>query len=132
MPDQGGIEGEIFFKCDSEDLTSKEPSLSVVAVPLDDTNNGMFIRAGLIRIQVTRAQVNDNDLDSATFGPCSGYLTVYPGYVSKRMEPPQYNIRTYWIVWCELYRDEENYFITCRYDRSSLGESTDFDWGLIG
>lgn len=132
MPDSGGIEAAIYWESDAGDISSREPSMEIVAVPIDEDNEAIEVQGGLIRIQVKRSKVNDNDLDYAKLNWCSGYLIVYPGYISKQMEPPKDNVRTYWIEWCTLRRDEEDYFITMRYTGYYLGASPDFFWGRFG
>lgn len=129
MPDPGAIEASFYWKSSSSDLTDRDPSLDVVAIPLDEDKEALIVQGGYIRMQIERAKVNDNDLDKAVFGLCAGSITVYPGYTSKKMEPPKFNVRTYPVSWCILYNDEKYYYITAKVEASRLGEDIDYFWG---
>lgn len=132
MTDKGGVELNIRWKSSSSDLEQKSPSLSVVAIPLSIDAEALAIQGYALELQVNKTHVNDNDLDSVIMGDCSGYITVYPGYVSKRMEPPPFNVRTYPITWSIFYRDDENYFIYAKLGPYVLGEDLQYFWGRFG
>lgn len=127
--DLGGVEAAFYWASTSTDLTDRDPSLEVVAIPVNVDEEALVVQGGFVRMQITRAKVNDNDLDQAVFGRCSGYITVYPGYISKQQEPPTSNIRTYTVDWCVVYRDEKFYYITASVRPFVLGEDLQFFWG---
>lgn len=132
MPDPGAVEAYFYWKTTSQDLTDRDPSLEVVAIPVDEDTEALIVQGGYIRIQLTRAKVNDNDLEKAVFGACAGCITVYPGYTSKEMEIPKFNVKTYPVRWSCVYRDEKYYYITASVDAPRLGDDVDFFWGTFG
>lgn len=127
--DLGGVEAAFYWASTTGDLTDRDPSLEVVAIPVDVDEEALVVQGGLLRMQILKTKINDNDLDQATFGRCTGYITVYPGYVSKRQEPPSSNIRTYTCDWCVIYRDEKYYYISASVRDYVLGEDLQFFWG---
>lgn len=135
MSDPGGIELYLFWK-PKEDLTRK-PNLEVVAVPfvIDQEANALLARGGFIQLQVLNKYVNDEDLDYTDFGECTGYMTIYPGYVSKHMEIPTFNVRSYFIDWaCVTIADKErsSFTVTMHSSGNILGHSDDYFWGRFG
>lgn len=135
MGDLGGI--ELYLYWGSDDL-NKKPNFEVVAVPFvtDVEANALLVKGNFGQLQILNKYVNDDDLDKANFSsPCSGYLVVYPGYVSKEMEPPLLSAKTYSISWASVYiADEErsSFTITMHFDAVSGGDFDDFFWGRFG
>lgn len=135
MSAPGAVELSLYWK-PSSDL-GRNPSLEVIAIPLevDDEANALLARGGFIQLQVLNKYVNDSDLDQSTLGECAGYITVYPGYTSKKKEPPQGNIRTYFVNWASVYiMDEERskFTITMFSPYHQLGDDDNYFWGRFG
>lgn len=135
MSDPGGIELYLYWA--SDDL-NKKPNFEVVAVPfiVGSEANALLVKGNFAQLQILNKYVNDDDLDKAMVGnPCSGYLVVYPGYVSKRMEPPKDGVKTYSVSWASIYiADEErsSFTITMHVDRVEVGDFDDTFWGRFG
>lgn len=134
MSDPGGLELSLFLA--STDL-NKKPTLEVVAVPFvtDSEANALFVRGNFAEMQILNKYVNDDDLDAAKLGPCTGYLTVYPGYVSKRMEPPTSGVKTYSVNWASIYiadAERSSFTISMHLDLKEGGDFDDFLWGRFG
>lgn len=135
MTDPGAIELTLFWK--SVDDLNRKPSFEVVAIPLrvGDEANALLVRGNFVQLQVLNKYVDDEDLDKAVLGPCSGYLTVYPGYTSKKMEPPPYNIKTYTIDWASVYiadAERSSFLVTMHSSGSVLSDNDDYFWGRFG
>lgn len=136
MSDPGGIEMYVYWHA-TEDLTRK-PSMEVVAIPFviaGDSPNALLVRGNFLQLQIANQFVQDTDLDKAVFGNATGYITVYPGYVSKRMEPPPYGIKTYSISWASVTiadQERSSFTISARLDRSDISDKDDFFWGRFG
>lgn len=106
--------------------------MEIVAIPLSISDEALAIQGNFLEIQVKKVHVNDDNLDDAKLGDCAGYITVYPGYLSKRMEPPTLDVKTYPINWCTFRRDEEDYFLYARLGESKLTEDIQYFWGRFG
>lgn len=135
MTEPGGIELYLYWKS-TEDLNRK-PNFQVVAIPLvvETEANALLVRGQFIQLQILNKYVQDSDLDKAVLGECSGYLTVYPGYTSRKMQPPTSNVKTYSISWASVYiADEErsSFTVTMRASDIKLGDGDDYFWGRFG
>lgn len=135
MSDPGGIELSLVWKPKSD--LSRNPTMDVVAVPfvVDVEKNALLVKGNFIQLQVLNKYVQDSDLDYASLGDCTGYLTVWPGYVAKQMQPPTVNVRTYSIEWASVnIADEErsSFTISMRAIGNELGDKDDYFWGRFG
>lgn len=115
----------------------RNPTMEVIATPLDiNDGNALYVRGSCIEIQVKNKYVQDKDLKFAMLGPCTGYLTVYPGYLEKKMEPPVQFAITYTIDWCSWYPVDAERSTFKIYARAmvpkGLREDIDFFWGRFG
>lgn len=135
MSDPGGIELFIYWAA-KQDLT-KKPNFEIVAVPFaTDEANALLVKGRFGQIQILNKYVNDDDLDDAMFAnPCSGYLVVYPGYVSKQQEPPKDAVKTYSISFATVTiadAERTSFTVTMHFDRVDGGDFDDFFWGRFG
>lgn len=134
-PQRGAI--EMFIHWQSKTDLTRDPRLEIVAVPLDvNDGNALYIRGNSIEIQIKNKYVQDSDFDYAVFGPCTGYLTVSGGYISKQQEPDSQFQSTFSIDWCSVYIVDESrstFKIRARATTPiGLGEDVKYFWGRFG